>query len=73
MLLTTFSECKQVGSISRRAIGGQGASASLQILTDKLTRQENDLLNDYSAKMALGLFDKTWWRFSSFSTVNRGR
>ena len=35
--------------------------------------QENNLLNDYSAKMALGLFGKTWWRFSSYSIVYRGR
>ena len=35
--------------------------------------QENNLLNDYCAKMVLGLFGKTWWRFSSYSIVYRGR
>ena len=35
--------------------------------------QENNLLNDYSAKIVLGLFGKTWWRFSSYSIVYRGR
>ena len=35
--------------------------------------EENNFLNDYSAKMALGLLGKTWWRFSSYSIVYRGR
>ena len=35
--------------------------------------QENNLMNDYSAKMAVGLFSKTWWGFSSYSIVYRGR
>ena len=46
---------------------------SFHITNFRLYSQENNLLNDYSAKMALGLFGKTWWRFSSYSIVYRGR
>ena len=28
--------------------------------------QENNLLNDYTTKMSLGLFGRTWWRFSNY-------
>jgi hypothetical protein len=48
-------------------------SKNLQIKGIRNNSQENNLLNNYSAKMALRLFGKTWWRFSSYSIVYRGR
>ena len=37
-----------------------------------LRSQQNTLLNDCTTKMSLGLFDRTWWRISSYHIAYRG-
>ena len=58
---------QQIVSVDRA-----GAVLKMNFCCDqRYTSQENNLLNDYSAKMALGVFGKTMWRFFSYSIAYR--